>query len=627
MSIQNLRDKSDGVIAKIIVGLIIVVFALFGMGSITTFLTPVAKVATVDGQAVTQQEMEVAVERGRRLLLSQNTSAADIDEDQLRQSVLQNLIDRKILIQAGQSMELQYSDQRLDAEIVSTPIFQVDGVFDPGQFQLVLGGAGYTALNYREEMRRDKSFQQLTTGIRNTAFLTESQVLRTSSLAQQTRDVAFLRIDVDEMKSAMEVSDVEIVSYYDANQADFMSAETVDVDYVELKRADLIAGVNVNEDDLLAFFDENKDLYAEDERRRVAHILVEVNDQTSEADAKVRIDEVYQRILGGEDFAQLAQEYSSDTGSAENGGDLGFNTPGTFVEEFEKVAYDLGLNEMSPPVLTEFGFHLIKITDIEPAKVPNYADVRDRVEARLRENRAEDAFVQQSARMSELAFETRDLFEISEALGLNIESTGPSSRDAIDGILATPAVANAAFSPDVLLEGNNSSLIEIDPNHHIVLRLKKYQPQEVKALAVVTDLIREKLARDKAVVLAESQSKEIVAMLEGGSGARYVADQFDLVWSVVAKAQRNQPNLAADIGRYAFSLPRPREGNKSVGYTLLGDGDAAIVSVTNVQNKSADDDVQNVASLARILSSQQGSGDFLDWREGLALNATVNRSN
>ncbi|NQV64777.1 MAG: hypothetical protein HQ497_05365 [SAR86 cluster bacterium] len=116
-------------------------------------------------------------------------------------------------------------------------------------------------------------------------------------------------------------------------------------------------------------------------------------------------------------------------------------------------------------------------------------------------------------------------------------------------------------------------------------------------------------------------------MLEGGSVARYVADQFDLVWSVVAKAQRNQPNLAADIGRYAFSLPRPREGNKSVGYTLLGDGDAAIVSVTNVQNKSAGDDVQNVASLARILSSQQGSGDFLDWREGLALNATVNRSN
>ncbi|MDA9366219.1 SurA N-terminal domain-containing protein [Pseudomonadales bacterium] len=627
MSIQNLRDKSDGVIAKVIVGLIIVVFALFGMGSITTFLTPVPKVATVDGQDVTQQEMEIAVERGRRMLLSQNTPAAEIDEDQLRQNVLQNLIDRKLLILAGESMGLQYSDQRLDAEIVSTPIFQVEGVFDPGQFQLVIGGAGYSALSYREEMRRDKSLQQLTTGIRSTAFLTEPQVLRTSSLAQQTRDVAFLRIDVDAMKDSMEVSDAEIVSFYDANPADFMTAETVDVDYVELKRADLIDAVEVSEADLLALFEETKDIYAQDERRRVAHILVEVNDQSSEAEAETRVNEVYQRIIGGEDFASLAKEYSSDTGSAENGGDLGFNAPGTFVEEFEVVAYDLGLNEMSAPVRTEFGFHLIKVLDIEAAKVPEYADVRDRVEATFRENRAEDAFVQRSARMSELAFETRDLFEISEELGLSIQSTGPSARDTADGLLATAVVANAAFSPDVLLEGNNSSLIEIDPNHHLVLRLRKYQPQEVKALAQVTDLIRERLALEKAVALAETQSKEIVAMLESGSGTRNVADQFNLVWSVVAKAQRNQPNLAADIGRYAFSLPRPRAGNKSVGYTLLADGDAAIVSVTNVQNKSAEDDLQNVASLARILASQQGASDFLDWREGLALNATVKRSN
>jgi len=425
----------------------------------------------------------------------------------------------------------------------------------------------------------------------------------------------------------VDVSDAEIVSFYDANPSDFMTAETVDIDYVELKRANLIDAVEVSEADLLALFEESKDFYATDERRRVAHILVEVNDQSTEADAETRINEVYQRIIAGEDFAGLAKEYSSDTGSAENGGDLGFNAPGTFVEEFEVVAYDLGLNEMSAPVRTEFGFHLIKVLDIEAAKIPEYADVRDRVEATFRENRAEDAFVQQSARMSELAFETRDLVEISEELGLSIESTGPSARDTVDGLLAISVVANAAFSPDVLLEGNNSSLIEIDPNHHIVLRLREYQPQEVKALAEVTDLIRERLALEKAVVLAEAQSKEIVAMLESGSGTRYVADQFNLVWSVVAKAQRNQPNLAADIGRYAFSLPRPRAGNKSVGYTLLGDGDAAIVSVTNVQNKSAEDDLQNVASLGRILASQQGASDFLDWREGLALNATVKRSN
>ena len=309
MSIQSLRDKSDGLIAKIIVGLIIVVFALFGMGSITTFLTPVPKVATVDGQDISQQEMEIAVERGRRLLLSQDVPAADIDEDELRQNVLQNLISRKLLVLASQSLGLQFSDQLLDQEIVATPIFQVDGVFNPAQFQLVLGGAGYSALTYREEMRRDRTFQQLTTGIRDTAFLTEPQVLRTSSLAQQTRDVAFLRVDVDEMTGAMDVSEAEIVSYYDANPNAFMTAETVDLDYVELKRADLIAEVDVSEDELLEFFEETKDLYAEAERRRLAHILIEVNDQVTEEDAKVEIDAVYQRVVDGEDFAKLAKQY------------------------------------------------------------------------------------------------------------------------------------------------------------------------------------------------------------------------------------------------------------------------------------------------------------------------------
>jgi peptidyl-prolyl cis-trans isomerase D len=627
MSIQNLRDKSDGVIAKVIVGLIILVFALFGMGSITTFLTPVAKVATVDGHDVTQQEMEIAVERGRRMMLSQDVAPADIDEDKLRQDVLQNLINRKLLTIAGESMGLQYSDKRLDEEIVSTPVFQLDGVFDPGQFQLILGGAGYTAVTYREEMRRDKTFQQLTDGLRATAFLTEPQVLRTSSLAQQTRDVAYLRFDVEALAQTMEVTDEDVRAHYDAHQTDYMTAETVDLDYVQLQRGDLIDAVELTEDELQAYFAETRDTYAEDERRRVAHILIEVNDEVSESEAQSKIDEVYDRIVGGEDFASLAETYSSDPSSAERGGDLGFNAPGTFVEEFEAVAYDLGLNEMSKPVRTEFGFHLIKVIDIEAAKTPEFAAVRERVESALRESRAEAKFVQISARMSELAFETQDLAEISEELGLTIETTGPVSRDAAEGILANPQVANAAFSTEVLLDGNNSNLIELDPNDHVVLHLREYQPREVKPLAEVTVAIQEQLARDKAGQLAENQAKEIVAMLESGSVARYVADKFDLTWTVVAAAQRGQQGLDESINKSAFSLPRPLEGNKSVGLALLDDGDAAVISVTNVQNKKPGDDMQDVAMLARILASQQGTSDFLEWREGLAEAATVKRSN
>lgn len=627
MSIQNLRDKSDGVIAKVIVGLIIVVFALFGMGSITTFLTPVAKVATVDGEDITQQEMEIAVERGRRMMLARDIAPGDIDEDKLRQDVLQNLINRKLLGLASKDMGLEFSDALLDEEIVNTPAFQVDGVFDPGQFQLVLGGAGYSAMTYRDEMRRDKTFQQLSNGIRATAFLTQPQVQRTSSLAQQTRDVAFLRVDIDGMLADQVISEDEISTYYASHTDEFMTEETVDVSYVELKREDLMAAVDVVEEDLLQFFEDTQGVYAEEERRRIAHILVEVNDEVTEADASATIDEVYEKVLAGGDFAELAKEYSSDPGSAEIGGDLGFNAPGTFVEAFEAVAYNLALNEMSTPVQTEFGFHLIKVVDVEDAKTPEFAEVRDRVILAYRENKAEDVFVQQSARMSELSFETLDLIEISEELGLTIESTGPVGREVTEGILASPQVAAAAFSSSVLLDGNNSDLLELDPNHHLVLHLRAYQPQEIKPLDLVSVAIKDILARQKAVVLAETQGKDIVKMLEDGSGARYVADQFGLKWAVVGEARRTQTDLDPQINEQAFGLPRPAEGNKSVGYATLVDGDVAVISVTNVQNKKLNDDLQDLNRLGRILASQQGTGEFLTWREGLEQRATVTRNN
>jgi peptidyl-prolyl cis-trans isomerase D len=274
MSIQSMRDNSQGLIAKIIVGLIIVVFALFGMGSITTFLAPVPKVATVNGTDISQQEMEQAVERNRRIMRAQGVSVDDIDEDDLRKNVLRDLINRALLIDAADELGLGFSDAALDDEIRATPAFQLDGIFDPGQFQLVIGGAGFSPLLYRQEMRRDKTFQQLSAAISATAFYTEDEVLNSSSLAQQTRDIAYLRIDTDKLIDQIDVSDSEVELYYNANTNLFMTEESVDLSYVELKRSDLLDEVEVSEDALLVFYEDTKEIYAADERRQVAHILV-----------------------------------------------------------------------------------------------------------------------------------------------------------------------------------------------------------------------------------------------------------------------------------------------------------------------------------------------------------------
>ena len=626
MSIQTMRDNSDGVVAKVIVGLIVVVFALFGMGSITTFLAPTPKVATVNGEDVTQQQMEVQVERSRRVLLSQNPDPSAINEDQLRADVLENLINRTLLTTAADDLGLAYGNSRLDAEIVNTPVFQLDGLYSPDQFQLVLNSAGFTPTGYRNEMRKDKLLAQLGNAVQSTAFMTEREAKRATSLSQQTRDVAYLRVVVEDLKGDIVIEESAIDRYYQSNPDLFMTDEMVDISYIEIKRADLLEQVELDEQSLLDFFADTREIYAEPERRRLAHILIEISDTQTEEVAKAEVDGIYQQIIDGADFVELAKEFSDDPGSAEIGGDLGFNDPGTFVDEFEAIGYMLSLNQMSKPLLTEFGYHIIRLIDLEAAKEPVFAEVRAQVEAEYRQVGAEEMFVDLSSRLSEISFEATDLQEPADELDLELKSTGLVTRNAEEGLASNPIVLNAAFAPDVLQDGNNSTLIEITANHHVVVRVNEYQPSELKSLEVVHDEVKSTLVQEKANALATEQAQSMVAMLEDGSITRYVADQYGLKWTVVSEASRNDRDIDAEINREAFSLARPADGNKSVGYVNLTNGDTAVVSVTNVQNKSSTDiDVSNLNSLARVLASREGASDYQELRDYLAATGDISK--
>lgn len=628
MGIQQIRDNSTGYVTKIIVGLIIVVFALFGFGSITTFLAPVPKVASVNGSNITQQTMEIAVERNRRMLMSQDIAPQDIDEDVLRRDVLQSLINRELLSQATTGLGMEFGDSELDAEITSTAAFQVEGEFNAQQFQLVIGSAGFTALGYREELRLDREVQQLTSAIRSTSFLTEKEIQRMSSLARQTRDIAFLRVEIGELLDDVVVDERQVTAYYDTHSTEYVTQEAIDLEYLELKRSDIMAEVELDEAEIVAFYEETKDLYATAERRHVAHILIEVSDDVSEEDARAKVDTIYADIISGGDFADLAVEHSNDPGSAEKGGDLGFNGPDTFVDEFEAVANNLELDQVAEPVLTEFGFHIIKLLGLEEAKTPELSEIRDRIENEYRESLAEDIFVTRSARLDEMAFESQDLLDASEELDLTIKSTGLIGRDSGEGIAASSAVIAAAFSPDVLLDGNNSSVIEISPNDHIVVRVKEHRPSEIQPFEQVSDKIRDTLLRDQAVLLAEHQAIQMVDMLESGSITRYVADQFGLEWKVIGKAGRNHGAMDRDINREAFSLPKPVQGDKSVGYTMLPGGDAAVISVTNVQNQEGPElGEEQIVSLQRALAMRQGAIDYQNFQDSLIEAADVVQTN
>ena len=628
MLIQRLRDGSDGVLAKVIVGLIIIVFGLFGFGSITTFLAPVPKVATVNGQGVTQQAMEIAVERNRRLLQSRGRPLDVINEDELRDNVLRGLISREILSQSSDELGLYYSDELVDIEIISSDVFKVDGVFNADQFENVIRSAGYAPLIYRDEIRTDSLFSQMLSGISQSAFVTETEGKRYSSLLRQTRDLAYLQVRVDGLIDEVSVSDEEIADYYVDRSGDFVTEETVNLQYVELKHEQLAAELEVDEVALKQYYHENQGDYSIDELRRVAHILIEASDDLSMAAAQVKAKEIYGRIKEGEVFSAVAKDESDDVGSRDKGGDLGFNPQGTFFLEFEEVAYGLALDQVSEPVETEIGYHIIKLLELDKAVQPSLADVRDEVEQRYRMYETEDEFVTSSSRLAELLFEAIDLEAPAAELGLEVLSTGSLSRDSKHFLMVNNSAATAAFSADVLIDENNSDLLELTNSQHVGIRVEEHSPSVTRPLAQVTEGIRDILQRGKAESLARTRADSIVEAINRGSLSQYVANEYGLDWVVAPALSRFSQDIDPLVMREAFKLPRPADDKESLGTAILPNGDSLVLRVSEVTNgPSIELSEADVASVRKNLASQLGSMDFQEFENALTAEALIERVN
>ena len=626
MLIQRLRDGSSGVLTKVIVGLIIVVFGLFGFGSITTFLAPVPKVATVNGSDITQQEMEIAVERRRQILLSQQVPPEEIDDDELRQEVLDALVLRRVMRQAAGEMELYVGTQQIDKQIRETAAFQINGDYDPEQFRLRLGGAGYTPLGYREEVKTDGLVNQMISGIQESAFLMPGEASRAIALNNQTRDIAWLRVKSADFMDEVTNSDAELTEYYNQHLEDFTTEESVELEYIELKQADLVAQVAFTEDDLGTYYEAHKASYTKEESRRVSHILVSISEDRNEAAAKTKIDAILARLKDGGDFEALAREDSDDPGSGAKGGDLGVNAPGIFVKPFEDMLYSLEKDQLSAPVLTQFGYHIIKVTDIEAAHTPALSEIREQIEEAYQDDMATEEFVTLSAQLGELAFEHIDLEVPAQETGLAMQTTGTVTRTTQTGLMAHADVATAAFSPEVLVDGNNSELIEINEATHVVLRVLQHAPGVLKDLSEVREEINAILLQEKAVALAEDQSIEIVAALRSGSLVDFVADQYDLAWETSAATGRYASDIDEAVLEKAFALPAPVKGVDAIDYTRGADGDSLVLRVYGV-NLEEDRDLPKslLASWTQSLSGYRGRVDFQTFQDSLLESAALDR--
>ena len=616
--LQNIREHSQGWIAKVIIGVIILLMALTGFEAIIRAGSHQGAVALVNGEEIRQTDLNQAVEMQRRSLaqrLGPNFDPALLDEKRLRDAALKALIERELLLQDAKSNKFAFSEAALDQLILQTPEFQVDGQFNAQRFDQTIAQMGYSRLQFREMLKQEMLMGQLRAGIAGTGFVTDAELNAFAALERQTRDFATHVVKADASKVA--VTNDELQGYYDDHRSEFMTPDQVVIDYIELKKSAFADKAQVKQEDLQALYQsETANL---SEQRNAAHILIEVNDKVNDEQAKAKIDEIKARLDRGEDFAALAKKFSQDPGSANKGGELGYAGRGVYDPAFEEALYGLNKGDVSAPVHSTFGWHLIKLLGVQEAKVPSLESMKPRLEAELKAREADRLFVDAIRNLESAAFEASDLSQPAQEQGLKVQTSKPFGREGgEEGVIANRQVVQAAFSPEVLEDGANSNAIQLDDETAVILRVKEHRKPAQQSFDDVKDNIRSTLTKQKIAETARQQGETLIADLKAGK-ANSIKD-----WKVVEAATRNQEGVDPVVLQQVFRMNKPGDNSKpTYAGVNLADGTYMVIRLTGVSVPQGTFTDEEKAMYRRFLSSRSGQEDFAAYRRALESKAEI----
>ncbi|WP_101759436.1 SurA N-terminal domain-containing protein [Oceanicoccus sp. KOV_DT_Chl] len=582
--LQNIRDNTQGLIAKFIIGLIIIPFALFGIDSLVGGGGP-AKVATVNGEDITAAELQQAVNVERRRLLNlmgEQVEPELLDEARLRAPALERLIQQRLLLQIAKAEDIGVSAVAVDQNIINMQQFQLDGQFSPQMYENVLRSNGYTTAYFKRLMADEMLTSQMNAGVAGSDFVTAKEMEAVAHIVAETRSFRYLTLPKDKVAAQVNVTDEDVQQYYDDNLDSFMSEAMVKLDYIEVKQQDFFKPVSP--EDLDEAYALELAAFQASEERRASHILVEITDDRDDASALKRIEDVAAKLSAGEEFAELAKAFSDDIGSAESGGDLGYTAGETFPSEFEDALFDLGLNQVSDIIKTDSGYHLIKATEINQGEQPSIDELKPVLTQRLQLAAAEKEFVTAVEDLRDIVFNSEGLASPAKELGLTLSKSDLFSRRTATGSLAGRQVLAAAFSDDVLKEGNNSPVIELAADHFIVVNVTESQPPKVKALAEVKDEIVSQLAMQQAIELSEAQAAQLIAKLETGQAMDVLAQEMGYEWQVQQGLRRSSSKVNREILAAVFTMPLANDDEFSHKTVSLANGDVVVVQLEKVKD-------------------------------------------
>ena len=613
--LTKIREKAQGAFAWGILILICVPFALWGINNYLD-TGKEAPVASVGDKDFYQRDVNKAYEQ-----YSQNLQGMGIDEQTLKAQALQKLIKDEVLLQYVHAEGLVTTDDEAREFIKSLPYFQVDGKFSDKQYKTLLSSQRISSAEFVNRIKNALTMEQFQHSIVDSSFATQYDVEGFFKIQNQQRDVDYLTVPLQSL--TVQPTEEEISAYYQQHQDLYRTPEQVSVEYVELLLEDLAKKVVVTDEKLKAFYEEQIDQYTTPERRKISHILFKINDKTTDKAALEKALKAKQD-LANKDFAVLAAEVSDDKLTAKKGGDLGLFNVGIMEKAFEDAASALKLGEVSNPVKSAFGYHLIKVTELVPGNIKPFDSVKNEVTKAYQKAQAENAFYEAGEKLTEMSYENPDnLQTVADALGITVKKSALFTKEKGEGIAADEKIRSAAFSEEVL-QGNNSAPVELSTEHLVVVRLLEHKAAAKRDLSEVKQEVAGVLSKEKANLQSVEKAKKIMLRLQAGESIQVVAAENKLKINTDKGLVRGKNKLPEQLNNAIFKAAKPLGGKPSVFIAALPSGEQVVVSLSKVTAGIMSEDDKKQMELAKknianafgqvefnqVLSSLQAEADI-----------------
>ena len=521
--LDKIRNNTQSKFAKIVLVIIIIPFALFGIDSYLSSIGDDVYAAKVNGESITIQSYQNALNRVKDQFLNQSTppDPAIFETAEFRKSVLDGMIASKLVAQEAVRANFVISDNQLSQYILGMPGFQRNGKFDQEAYDNLAMRQNLTPKKLDELIRKDLAKQQVKDSMNKYAFVSKEKIQKLVNLAYQKRDISMLELRLDDYLKKVNVTDEEIKEYYEANPNNFIMPDQVKVNFLLYSVAEILPKVKITDDEVQQYFEENKAQFEGSQQRRAKHILFLTDSGMTEEeviDVRRLAESVREEVIKSpKKFDELAKEYSKDTESAKKGGDLGFFSRGMMVKEFDETVFDMKVGDVSPLVKTQFGFHIIELTEIKGDEV-TFDSVKAQIKGEILYSKAQQIYAEGAEEFANLIYEKSDSLQpAADRFDLTIQESQYLSLDTATKFFNNEAFAQAVFDPEAIEQKTNINAIEVSPNNLISAQVIDFKPSAPRILDDAKQEIKEFLTKSNAQKLLISDGEEMIEKLESNT--------------------------------------------------------------------------------------------------------------